>query len=180
MHRWALERTGPDPLTSWAPDTLSCHVLLALDELVAALKCQSLRCYFHPRCNVMLQCARGNSVWAKKKKCVRRMERVLFSSSSLYPISDFFSLLFFIQQSISRRHARLVWFPWKFLISDDNNVYHYWECWMYRQFVCIHKLFDDTLRSNRRFSSRFTHRLPVYSRHACYVQRCVSFNRSVI
>ncbi|XP_068980937.1 uncharacterized protein [Bombus flavifrons] len=59
VHRWALERTGPDPLTSWAPDTLSCHVLLALDELVAALKCQSLRCYFHPRCNVMLQCARG-------------------------------------------------------------------------------------------------------------------------
>ncbi|XP_043512314.1 uncharacterized protein LOC122529876 isoform X1 [Frieseomelitta varia] len=59
VHRWSLERAGPDPLTSWAPDTLSCHVLLALDELVAALKCQSLRCYFHPRCNVMLQCVRG-------------------------------------------------------------------------------------------------------------------------
>ncbi|XP_017766501.1 PREDICTED: uncharacterized protein LOC108555384 [Eufriesea mexicana] len=59
VHRWSLERAGPDPLTSWAPDTLSCHVLLALDELVAALKCQNLRCYFHPRCNVMLQCVRG-------------------------------------------------------------------------------------------------------------------------
>ncbi|XP_017788712.1 PREDICTED: uncharacterized protein LOC108571224 [Habropoda laboriosa] len=62
VHRWALERAGPDPLTSWAPDTLSRHVLLALDELVAALKCQNLRCYFHPRCNVMLQCARGGIV----------------------------------------------------------------------------------------------------------------------
>ncbi|CAK9812411.1 hypothetical protein ANTPLA_LOCUS7381 [Anthophora plagiata] len=62
LHRWALERAGPDPLTSWAPDTLSRHVLLALDELVAALKCQNLRCYFHPRCNVMLQCARGGIV----------------------------------------------------------------------------------------------------------------------
>ncbi|XP_046144601.1 uncharacterized protein LOC114877064 [Osmia bicornis bicornis] len=62
VHRWSLERTGPDPLTSWSPDTLSRHVLLALDELVAALKCQNLRCYFHPRCNVMLQCARGGIV----------------------------------------------------------------------------------------------------------------------
>ncbi|KAG9428847.1 hypothetical protein HZU67_09220 [Apis mellifera carnica] len=35
VHRWRLERGGPDPLTSWAPDTLSRHVLLALDELVA-------------------------------------------------------------------------------------------------------------------------------------------------
>nr|XP_012142955.1 PREDICTED: uncharacterized protein LOC100880684 [Megachile rotundata] len=62
VYRWSLERTGPDPLTSWSPDTLSRHVLLALDELVAALKCQNLRCYFHPRCNVMLQCARGGIV----------------------------------------------------------------------------------------------------------------------
>ncbi|XP_031367430.1 uncharacterized protein LOC116185920 [Apis dorsata] len=59
VHRWRLERVGPDPLTSWAPDTLSHHVLLTLDELVAALKCQNLRCYLYPRCNVMLQCARG-------------------------------------------------------------------------------------------------------------------------
>ncbi|XP_076758422.1 uncharacterized protein LOC143427829 isoform X2 [Xylocopa sonorina] len=62
VHRWSLERAGPDPLTSWAPDTLSRHVLLTLDELVAALKRQNLRCYFHPRCNVMLQCARGGLV----------------------------------------------------------------------------------------------------------------------
>ncbi|XP_076241148.1 uncharacterized protein LOC143183489 [Calliopsis andreniformis] len=62
VHRWTLERAGPDPLTSWAPDTISRHVLLALDELVTALKCQNLRCYFHPRCNVMLQCARGGVV----------------------------------------------------------------------------------------------------------------------
>ncbi|XP_053995248.1 uncharacterized protein LOC128885291 [Hylaeus anthracinus] len=59
VHRWSLERAGADPLTSWSPDTLSRHVLLALDELVTALKCQNLRCYFHPRCNVMLHCARG-------------------------------------------------------------------------------------------------------------------------
>lgn len=59
VHRWRLERGGPDPLTSWAPDTFSRHVLLALDELVAALKRQNLRCYLYPRCNVMLQCARG-------------------------------------------------------------------------------------------------------------------------
>ncbi|KAJ8675297.1 hypothetical protein QAD02_011083 [Eretmocerus hayati] len=56
---WSLERTGPDPLKSWAPDTLSQHVLLALDELLRALKCQNLRCYFQPRCNLMLQCVRG-------------------------------------------------------------------------------------------------------------------------
>ncbi|XP_076679266.1 uncharacterized protein LOC143374746 isoform X2 [Andrena cerasifolii] len=62
VHRWTLERAGPDPLTSWAPDTLARHVLLALDELLTALKCQNLRCYFHPRCNVMLQCARGGIV----------------------------------------------------------------------------------------------------------------------
>ncbi|XP_076646720.1 uncharacterized protein LOC143355596 isoform X6 [Halictus rubicundus] len=62
MHRWSLERAGPDPLTCWAPDTLSRHVLLVLDELVTALKCQNLRCYFLPRCNVMLQCARGGIV----------------------------------------------------------------------------------------------------------------------
>ncbi|XP_026672873.1 uncharacterized protein LOC108629099 [Ceratina calcarata] len=62
VYRWSLERAGPDPLTSWAPDTLSRHVLLTLDELVAALKYQNLRCYFHPRCNVMLQCARGGIV----------------------------------------------------------------------------------------------------------------------
>ncbi|XP_043269772.1 uncharacterized protein [Venturia canescens] len=59
IHWWSLERAGPDPLRSWSPDTLSRHVLLALDELVTALKCQNLRCYFYPRCNVMLQCARG-------------------------------------------------------------------------------------------------------------------------
>ncbi|XP_031844381.1 uncharacterized protein LOC116432130 isoform X2 [Nomia melanderi] len=63
MHRWSLERAGPDPLTCWAPDTLSRHVLLVLDELVTALKCQNLRCYFLPRCNVMLQCARGGIVY---------------------------------------------------------------------------------------------------------------------
>nr|XP_033330261.1 uncharacterized protein LOC117222598 isoform X2 [Megalopta genalis] len=62
MHRWSLERAGPDPLTSWAPDTLARHVLLALDEIVTALKCQNLRCYFLPRCNAMLQCARGGIV----------------------------------------------------------------------------------------------------------------------
>ncbi|XP_015437680.1 PREDICTED: uncharacterized protein LOC107192853 [Dufourea novaeangliae] len=62
MYRWSLERAGPDPLTCWAPDTLSRHVLLVLDELVTALKCQNLRCYFLPRCNVMLQCARGGIV----------------------------------------------------------------------------------------------------------------------
>ncbi|CAG5108824.1 Protein of unknown function [Cotesia congregata] len=59
IHWWSLERAGPDPLRSWSPDSLSRHVLLALDELVTALRCQSLRCYFHPRCNVMLQCAKG-------------------------------------------------------------------------------------------------------------------------
>ncbi|XP_063975069.1 uncharacterized protein LOC135161436 [Diachasmimorpha longicaudata] len=58
IHWWSLERAGPDPLRSWSPDTLARHVLLALDELVMALRCQSLRCYFHPRCNVMLQCAK--------------------------------------------------------------------------------------------------------------------------
>ncbi|XP_066586521.1 uncharacterized protein [Prorops nasuta] len=63
VHRWSLERTGPDPLSSWAPDTLSHHVLLALDDLVMALKCQNLRCYFHPRCNVMLHCARGGELY---------------------------------------------------------------------------------------------------------------------
>ncbi|XP_078032672.1 uncharacterized protein LOC144467656 [Augochlora pura] len=62
MHRWSLERAGPDPLTSWAPDTLARHVLLVLDEIVTALKCQNLRCYFLPRCNAMLQCARGGIV----------------------------------------------------------------------------------------------------------------------
>ncbi|KAG7188665.1 hypothetical protein KM043_008289 [Ampulex compressa] len=62
VHRWSLERAGPDPLTTWAPDTLAHHVLLSLDELVTALRCQNLRCYFHPRCNVMLQCARGGIV----------------------------------------------------------------------------------------------------------------------
>lgn len=59
IHWWSLERAGPDPLRSWSPDSLARHVLLALDELVMALKCQSLRCYFHPRCNVMFQCAKG-------------------------------------------------------------------------------------------------------------------------
>ncbi|XP_014296606.1 uncharacterized protein LOC103572535 [Microplitis demolitor] len=59
IHWWSLERAGPDPLRGWSPDSLSRHVLLALDELVTALRCQSLRCYFHPRCNVMLQCAKG-------------------------------------------------------------------------------------------------------------------------
>ncbi|XP_023290093.1 uncharacterized protein LOC105700754 [Orussus abietinus] len=59
VHRWALERAGPDPLGNWAPETLSRHVLLVLDETVTALRCQSLRCYFYPRSNVMLQCARG-------------------------------------------------------------------------------------------------------------------------
>ncbi|XP_046467863.1 uncharacterized protein [Neodiprion pinetum] len=59
IHWWSLERAGPDPLRSWAPGTLSRHVLTALDEMVTALKCQSLRCYFYPRCNVMLQCAKG-------------------------------------------------------------------------------------------------------------------------
>ncbi|XP_011307669.1 uncharacterized protein [Fopius arisanus] len=58
IHWWSLERAGPDPLASWSPDTLARHVLLVLDELVMALRCQSLRCYFHPRCNVMLQCAK--------------------------------------------------------------------------------------------------------------------------
>ncbi|XP_076625427.1 uncharacterized protein LOC143343923 isoform X1 [Colletes latitarsis] len=62
VHRWSLERAGVDPLTSWSPDTLSRHVLSALDELVGALRCQNLRCYFQPRCNVMLQCARGGIV----------------------------------------------------------------------------------------------------------------------
>ncbi|XP_048509592.1 uncharacterized protein LOC105689999 [Athalia rosae] len=59
IHWWSLERAGPDPLRSWAPGTLSRHVLTILDELVTSLKCQSLRCYFYPRCNVMLQCAKG-------------------------------------------------------------------------------------------------------------------------
>ena len=62
IHWWSLERAGPDPLQSWAPETLARHVLLALDELVTALRCQNLRCYFHPRCNVMLQCAKGSYV----------------------------------------------------------------------------------------------------------------------
>ncbi|XP_015591289.1 uncharacterized protein LOC107265900 isoform X2 [Cephus cinctus] len=62
IHWWSLERAGPDPLRSWAPNTLSRHVLLVLDELVTALKCQNLRCYFYPRCNVMLQCTKGDTL----------------------------------------------------------------------------------------------------------------------
>lgn len=60
VHWWSLERAGPDPLEAWAPDSLARHVLTALDELLRALKCQNLRCYFQPRCNLMLQCTRGN------------------------------------------------------------------------------------------------------------------------
>ncbi|XP_034950703.1 uncharacterized protein, partial [Chelonus insularis] len=58
-HWWLLERAGPDPLRNWAPDSLSRHVLVALDELVTALRCQNLSCYFHSRCNIMLQCTKG-------------------------------------------------------------------------------------------------------------------------
>ncbi|OXU22869.1 hypothetical protein TSAR_006653 [Trichomalopsis sarcophagae] len=61
-HWWSLERSGPDPLRNWAADTLSRHVLRTLDELLRALKCQNLRCYFQPRCNLMLQCARGGTL----------------------------------------------------------------------------------------------------------------------
>lgn len=106
VHRWRLERGGPDPLTSWAPDTLSCHVLLALDELVAALKCQSLRCYLHPRCNVMLQCVRGDSIWGEKwrRVLVRRTKRSFFFSFSLsfffLPLSSIYTI---IQSIISTR-----------------------------------------------------------------------------
>ncbi|XP_044002109.1 uncharacterized protein LOC122848240 [Aphidius gifuensis] len=60
---WSLERTGPDPLISWSPDNLSRHVLHALDELVTALKCQNLRCYFYPRFNVILHSAKDGIIY---------------------------------------------------------------------------------------------------------------------
>ncbi|XP_058794582.1 uncharacterized protein LOC131666180 isoform X2 [Phymastichus coffea] len=62
IHWWSLEqRAGPDPLRSWSSESLAQHVLLSLDELLRALRCQNLRCYFQPRCNLMLQCARGGT-----------------------------------------------------------------------------------------------------------------------
>uniref|UniRef100_A0ABD2XDQ4 Mab-21-like HhH/H2TH-like domain-containing protein n=2 Tax=Trichogramma kaykai TaxID=54128 RepID=A0ABD2XDQ4_9HYME len=66
---WSLERMEPDLLRNWAPDTLSYHVLWSLDELLRSLKCQNLRCYFQPRCNLMLQCTRGGKLFSDESYC---------------------------------------------------------------------------------------------------------------
>lgn len=116
IHWWSLERTGPDPLRNWAPDTLSHHVLLALDELLRALKCQNLRCYFQQRCNLMLQCARGNEQSTPASNFNDPfgllLYRTLYVGLACTCTSLYSSLLFHASYSTSRSEAFRLFGPY--------------------------------------------------------------------